>query len=46
MDEREKVISFIQKQQNSRFRVINNTGIDKKIIAGQFPDVKIGRAHV
>ena len=36
---REKVIEFIQKQQSGRFRVINNIGSDKKIIAGQFPDI-------
>ena len=39
MSVREKVIAFIQKQQEGRFRVINNTGADKRIIAGQFPDI-------
>jgi len=39
MTEREKIIAFISKQQASRFRVIDNTGPDKKIIAGQFPDI-------
>jgi hypothetical protein len=39
MQEREKVIDFIQKQQMSRFRVVNNTGPDKKIVGGQFPDI-------
>ncbi len=35
-----KVITFIQKQQSERFRVLNNTaGSDKKIINGQFPDI-------
>lgn len=39
MVERPKVIAFIQKQHSSRFRVIDNTGADKKIVAGQFPDI-------
>ena len=39
MSQREKVIAFIIQQQSSRFRVIDNTGSDKKIIGGQFPDI-------
>jgi len=34
-----KIIEFIKGQFQDRFRVIDNTGEDKKIIAGQFPDV-------
>jgi hypothetical protein len=34
-----KLISFIQSQQSNRFRVIDNTGTDKKIVGGQFPDI-------
>ena len=33
------LISFIKNQQSGRFRVIDNTGTDKKIIGGQFPDI-------
>ncbi|MCK5460619.1 hypothetical protein KAI58_01395 [Candidatus Gracilibacteria bacterium] len=36
---RTKVIEKIRKSLSSRFRVFDNTGADKKIIAGQFPDV-------
>lgn len=36
---RSKVIARIQTDQSGRFRVVDNTGADKKIIAGQFPDV-------
>lgn len=39
MEVREKVIKFIKEQQAQRFRVIDNTGRDKKVIAGQFPDI-------
>lgn len=39
MTQRENVIAFIAKQQSTRFRVLDNTGSDKKIIAGQFPDL-------
>lgn len=34
-----KVIEFIKRQYKDRFRVIDNTGEDKKVIAGQFPDI-------
>lgn len=36
---RQKVIAHIQATQSSRFRVVDNTGPDKKVIAGQFPDL-------
>ena len=39
MTEKEKVIAFIRKQQGGRFRVFDNTGQDKKVVAGQFPDL-------
>lgn len=39
MSVKEKVIAYIKQQQSGRFRVIDNTGPDKKIVAGQFPDV-------
>jgi hypothetical protein len=39
MEERSKVIGFIQEQQKGRFRVIDNTGTDKKIVGGTFPDM-------
>lgn len=39
MTEREKVIAHIKKQYENRFRVFDNLGIDKKVVAGQFPDI-------
>lgn len=39
MTEREKVINFIKKQYEDRFRVFDNLGTDKKIVGGQFPDI-------
>lgn len=39
MDKRSKIIAFVQKQFSKRFRVIDNTGTDKKVVAGQFPDI-------
>jgi len=41
MTEREKVIAFIldQYKDENRFRVFDNTKTDKKIVAGQFPDI-------
>ncbi|MFA6416382.1 MAG: hypothetical protein WCW56_02755 [Candidatus Paceibacterota bacterium] len=39
MSIRPKVIARIQTDLSGRFRVVDNTGTDKKIIAGQFPDV-------
>lgn len=33
------VIKNIKQQYKDRFRVFDNTGDDKKVIAGQFPDV-------
>ena len=38
---RQKVIAQIKIGLSERFEVIDNTGTDKKIIAGQFPDVLI-----
>ena len=38
---RPKVIEFIKIQHGDRFRVIDNTGEDKKVVAGQFPDIII-----
>ena len=37
--EKKKIIEFIQQQHLARFRVIDNTGPDKRIIGGQFPDI-------
>lgn len=39
MDQRSKIIAHILKQFKGRFRVFDNTGEDKKVVAGQFPDV-------
>ena len=39
MVDRAKIIEFIKKQQAERFRVIDNTGTDKRIVGGQFPDI-------
>lgn len=39
MDDRAKIIEFIVGQQNNRFRVFDNTGQDKKVVVGQFPDL-------
>ena len=39
MNDRAKIIEFIQEQHKERFRVIDNTGVDKKVVAGQFPDI-------
>ena len=39
MNIRLKVIARIKIDQSGRFLVADNTGADKKIIAGQFPDV-------
>lgn len=43
MDKRREIIGAIKKEFSKRFRVIDNTGNDKKIIAGQFPDVILMR---
>jgi hypothetical protein len=34
-----RIIDFIKRQQSKKFRVIDNTGTDKKIVGGQFPDI-------
>ncbi|HEX7724532.1 MAG TPA: hypothetical protein VF438_02230 [Candidatus Paceibacterota bacterium] len=39
MQEKAKVIAYIREQYKDRFRVFDNTGADKKVIAGQFPDM-------
>jgi hypothetical protein len=39
MTDRAKIISFIQSQHHGRFRILDNTGSDKKVVGGQFPDV-------
>ena len=39
MAEREKIIDFITDQFKDRFRVFDNTGQDKEVVAGQFPDM-------
>ena len=41
MDTRSKVIAYILKTLAARFDVFDNTTADKKIIAGQFPDVLV-----
>ncbi|HTE58694.1 MAG TPA: hypothetical protein VK694_08215 [Verrucomicrobiae bacterium] len=33
------IIAQIEQEFSQRFRVIDNTGTDKKVVAGQFPDV-------
>lgn len=38
-----EIIGAIKREFSKRFRVIDNTGNDKKIVAGQFPDVIIMR---
>src|ERR1700733_5979199 len=39
MNDRAKIIEFITNQYKDRFRVFDNTGDDKKVVAGQFPDI-------
>lgn len=39
MSIRPKVIARIQADLGNRFRVVDNTGEDKKVIGGQFPDI-------
>jgi hypothetical protein len=39
MSNRSKVIAHIQAGLGGRFRVFDNTGEDKKLISGQFPDI-------
>lgn len=36
---RNKIIEAIKEKHGTRFRVFDNTGEDKEIVAGQFPDV-------
>jgi hypothetical protein len=36
---RAKVIELIRNEFGSRFRVFDNTGDNKRVVAGQFPDV-------
>ncbi len=43
MSVRPKVIAYIIATLSHRFQVIDNTGADKKIVAGQFPDILIFR---
>jgi len=39
MDKRSKVIASVKQTFADRFRVFDNTGENKKVVAGQFPDV-------
>lgn len=39
MTELQKVIAEIKNAMEGRFRFIDNTGFDKKIVGGQFPDI-------
>lgn len=39
MDIRSKLVKHIQERNKDRFRVFDNTGENKKVIAGQFPDL-------
>ena len=41
MSSRPKVIAKIQADLGGRFRVVDNTGEDKKVIGGQFPDILV-----
>ncbi|GEM_PF-2404328 len=41
MNDRQKVIQYIISTLSNRFNVVDNTIADKKIVAGQFPDVLI-----
>lgn len=43
MDKRSSIVALIQKEFSSRFRVLDNTGAAKKVVAGQFPDVILMR---
>lgn len=36
---RNKIIVSIKEKYGNRFRVLDNTGEDKEVVAGQFPDV-------
>lgn len=40
---REKVIELIRNEFGNRFRVFDNTGDNKRVVAGQFPDVILMR---
>lgn len=40
---KQQVIEQIANEFSGRFRVVDNTGDDKKVVAGQFPDVIIMR---
>lgn len=37
--ERDKIIAYIRNQYKDRFRIFDNLGEDKKVIAGLFPDM-------
>lgn len=41
--EKQKIIKHLKKVFSKRFRVIDNTGEDKKLVAGQFPDIILMR---
>jgi hypothetical protein len=43
MDDRASVIAQIKKGLSGRFRVLDNTGAEKRVVAGQFPDVILMR---
>ena len=45
MDERRKIVARILNEFGGRFRPFDNTGDDKKVIAGQFPDVILMRSE-
>lgn len=45
MDRRTSIVSLIKKEFSNRFRVLDNTGADKKVVEGQFPDVILMRSE-
>lgn len=43
MIKRASIVSLVNKEFSDRFRVIDNTGAEKKVIAGQLPDIILMR---
>ncbi|HKU19050.1 MAG TPA: hypothetical protein VJP80_07345 [Candidatus Saccharimonadales bacterium] len=43
MIKRASIVSLVTDEFSQRFRVIDNTGTDKKVVAGQFPDIILMR---
>jgi hypothetical protein len=41
MNDRIKVVHYIVSALSDKYKVIDNTGADKKIISGQFPDILV-----